>query len=208
MSIKIGQVQGFSSNYNNKKVNFSENSFSNVLEKSMKKDTINLNTSSNIVSPLYTSDGKGNTMTDDEKQTLIEDKAIYDHFNLKDKGIKFGSPEWEEWKKKDGSACIPRLNEPWQIRRGWREALDNCKTPAERKEVMELKLMLFASEAKSEEELSNKINSGSRVKDYLDFLGAQKSMYENIAKRDLSHSYEIFISTLGKLRDNIMNNVK
>lgn len=52
-----------------------------------------------------------------QKQSLIEDKAVYDEENLKDKGIEFGSKEWEEWKETEGSACIPRLYEPWQVRR-------------------------------------------------------------------------------------------
>ncbi len=209
MNLKVGQNQEISYNYNNKRnVNNNQNSFSKILNDNIKNDSIKLDTSTNNVNNIYNSIGENNSMTDDQKQTLIEDKAVYDSEHLKEKGIEFGSPEWEDWKKGEGSACIPRLNEPWQIRRSWRKAFENCKTPAERKEVMNLKLTLFGMEGKTEEEYDAKVSSPNRLQDYLKYIGSNKEMYEDIAKHDLSHSYKIFISTLGKLQDEIINNIK
>lgn len=57
------------------------------------------------------------------------------------------------------------------------------------------------------EEFDERVKSKTRLQDYLNYLGANLDMYIDIAKHDLGNSYDICISTLGKLKEDIINNI-
>lgn len=169
-----------------------------IIDLSHKNDTRPINTN-----PMYAQSGViEDFMSYDEKQTLIEDKAVYDKYNLKEQGIEFGSKEWEEWKTTTGSGCIPRLNEPWQIRRAWRELYESAKTPEEKSKITEMKLLMFAGEYPQSNE---QFNGKDRISNYLGYVRERIQFFKDVSILNLGSKYNEFVDILTKLEEKISN---
>ena len=205
MAIRVLGNQNITSNYTHtNKTKTSANSFASTLnDKLNNKSRIELShnygTSPINTNPIYSQSGAIKGYTDyDKEQALIEDKAVYDDFKLKEQGIEFGSKEWEDWKSTFGTGCIPRLNEPWQIRRSWRELRENAKTPEEKKQVALTKILVFAN---PESMPTENCNLQNRLDTYSNFIKKQNKFYKDVSKIDLGHNYKGHIDVLNKLEE-------
>lgn len=56
----------------------------------------------------------------------IDDRYYYDKFNLKDKGIQFGSKEFKDYKTVNKDNYFPPLEAPWEVRHAWRHIIETC----------------------------------------------------------------------------------
>lgn len=202
MGLAISGIKDLGTYDYNKKVNKNEKgSFSEELNKAQAiKDNRCSGSSTSKLGVTYSSVGNtanSNQLTDEE-QTLIEDKKVYDNYKLKDKGIEFGSKEWEKWKVKTGSACIPRLTEPWQVRRAWRELQEGASSEYELKKINNLKLLMFVEEGKN-----NCFQESRDINQHLDVINIMKNNYESFSKIDMSAPYDKYIGFLNKIEESI-----
>lgn len=145
----------------------------------------------------YSNTGKIENKLTDEQQILIEDKKIYESYDLKNQGIEFGSKEWKEWKETTGSSCIPRLSEPWQVRRAWRECDENA-SESERKVFLDLRKDMIGNREKQ-------INLGDNrdCDSYLSIINKRKNAYSSLLKITNYKPFEKYIDSLNKIQEKI-----
>jgi hypothetical protein len=127
---------------------------------------------------------------------LKEDKLLYECSNLKEQGIKFGSKEFKEYKKR--LKGFPPTTAPGNVRRAFRKMMENLSED-ERMTVFGMCTVIYTKMQ------NGNIKEPNSVEGYLDLCNVIKCKIENLSlyiseskHKILSRFFNEFKSELGK----------
>ncbi|MGO5064750.1 hypothetical protein [Clostridium sp. LCP25S3_F8] len=145
-----------------------------------------------------------NFILSDEQQSLIEDRFIYDKFELKNEGIEFNSENFKSWKKEHYDVRFPPLDAPANVRKYWRELEESvADDPVASAKIEDLEAYLGVITHYPDEFGYPKDFDSSTTKSYHTLLNLVVNKYMDFYNFRLEQKYLDFANTVKDVSNNL-----